>query len=112
MCGKTLKIKFKPKEDVTIGEVSVVTMGAFKVDSGSSATASGTGIHNNPEQSPPLSGECVVDIKLSGMRLSSREPMEVVLGKEEAFRIYIYMDSGPEMITHPSFLSHRLRVRR
>jgi hypothetical protein len=47
MRGKTLRIKFKPNEDVTIGEVSMETMGGFKLNSGSTATASGTVIHNN-----------------------------------------------------------------
>jgi hypothetical protein len=47
MHGKILRIKLKPNEDVTIGEVSVETMGGFKLNSGSTATASETVIHNN-----------------------------------------------------------------
>jgi hypothetical protein len=43
-------------------------------------------IWKNLERSPPLSVKCVVDIKLSPMRLST---MEIVLGKEGAFTIYI-----------------------
>jgi hypothetical protein len=47
MRGKTLRIKLKSNEDVTTGEASAEMMGGFKLDSGSTATASGTMIHNN-----------------------------------------------------------------
>jgi len=47
MHGKTLRIKLKPNEDITIGEVSVERMGGFKLNSGSTAIVSGTAIHDN-----------------------------------------------------------------
>ena len=47
MRGKSLRIKFKTNEDVTIGEVSEETMGGFRLNGGSTATASGTVVHNN-----------------------------------------------------------------
>jgi len=47
MHDKSLRIKLKPNEDVTIEEVSVETIGGFKLNSGSTATAKGTVIHNN-----------------------------------------------------------------
>jgi hypothetical protein len=50
MRGKILRIKFKTNEDVTLREVSVdlvETMGGFRLNSGSTATALGTEIHNN-----------------------------------------------------------------
>ena len=62
------------------------TLGDFKLNSGSTTTASETVIHDNLkelEQSPPLSVKCVVGIKLSPMR-SSTMAIQVVPGKEEA----------------------------
>ena len=50
MNSKTLIIKLKLNEDVTIWEVSVETMGGLKLDSGSTATVSGTVIHNNMKE--------------------------------------------------------------
>lgn len=50
MRGKTLSIKLKPNEGVTIGEVSVEMMGGFKLDSGSTGTASGTLMHDNQKE--------------------------------------------------------------
>ena len=47
MHGETQRFKVKRNEDVTIEEVSVETMGGFKLDSGSTATALETVIHNN-----------------------------------------------------------------
>jgi hypothetical protein len=48
--GKALRIKFNPNEDVTIGGVSVETMCGFKLNSGSTATASETLIHSNMKE--------------------------------------------------------------
>ena len=59
------------------------TLGDFKLDNGSTTTASETVIHDNLkklEQSPPLSVKRVAGIKLSPMRFRT---MAIVLGKEE-----------------------------
>jgi hypothetical protein len=45
-----LDVKLKPNEDVTIGEVSVERVGGFKLNGGSTATASGAVIHNNQKE--------------------------------------------------------------
>jgi hypothetical protein len=96
MHGKTLRLKFKANEDVTIAEGSGEAMGEFELDSGSTPSTSGTqGVCMISDRAClPLSVRGVVDIDLSGMVCLSKDPYESC-PRERRGHYDIYMDSGP-----------------